>query len=181
MPSSPGASLRRLRSMPRRRAQLRRRARARSSAHYVGYVEDDETPEAIMKKFEALERVQQAMTQQPPAGGDGGAAGGAAGGEADVKQLTEEQLQEVFKPTSVFTVKSATAGPEFLYGHGATRLRACASAVLARLVPNPSCLRLQLTLLLRQTATTTTTRIAAKTSGPLPSCRRGARAPSREA
>ena len=102
-----------------RRAALRRRL-PRSSAHYVGYVEDDETPEAIMKKFEALERVQQATTLQQAAGGDGGAAG--ADGVADGK-LTEEQLQEVFKQTSVFTVKSATAGPEFLYGHGASRLR----------------------------------------------------------
>ena len=82
----------------------------------MGYVEDDETPEAIMKKFEALERVQQAVTQQQAAGGDGGAAGG--DDVADGK-LTEEQLQEVFKQTSVFTVKSATAGPEFMYGHGA--------------------------------------------------------------
>lgn len=28
-----------------------------SAVHYVGYVEDDETPEAIMKKFEAMEMV----------------------------------------------------------------------------------------------------------------------------
>ena len=71
-----------------------------------------------MKKFEALERVQQAVTQQQAAGGDGGAAGG--DDVADGK-LTEEQLQEVFKQTSVFTVKSATAGPEFLYGNGASK------------------------------------------------------------
>ena len=31
-----------------------------SAVHYVGYVEDDETPEMIMKKFEALERVKRA-------------------------------------------------------------------------------------------------------------------------
>lgn len=29
-----------------------------SSVHFVGYVEDEETPEMIMKKFEALERIQ---------------------------------------------------------------------------------------------------------------------------
>jgi hypothetical protein len=28
-----------------------------SAVHYVGYVEDDETPEMIMKKFEELEKV----------------------------------------------------------------------------------------------------------------------------
>ncbi|GIL76994.1 hypothetical protein Vretimale_3276 [Volvox reticuliferus] len=31
-----------------------------SAIHYVGYVEDDETPEMIMKKFEELERIQKA-------------------------------------------------------------------------------------------------------------------------
>jgi hypothetical protein len=31
---------------------------APSSSHYVGYVEEDETPEMIMKKFEQLERIQ---------------------------------------------------------------------------------------------------------------------------
>lgn len=39
----------------------RRRAAARatvpSAVHYLGYVEEDETPEAIMKKFEELEKV----------------------------------------------------------------------------------------------------------------------------
>jgi hypothetical protein len=100
---------------------------ARSSTHYVGYVEDDETPEAIMKKFEALERVQHAVAR--PAGegegegagagadGGGGSGGGADGGEQQV--LTEEQLLEVFKQTSVFTVRSALAGLEFMHGHGA--------------------------------------------------------------
>ena len=28
-----------------------------SAVHYVGYVEDEETPEMIMKKFEELEKV----------------------------------------------------------------------------------------------------------------------------
>lgn len=28
-----------------------------SAIHYVGYVEEDETPEMIMKKFEELEKV----------------------------------------------------------------------------------------------------------------------------
>ncbi|GFR49407.1 hypothetical protein Agub_g11459, partial [Astrephomene gubernaculifera] len=31
-----------------------------SAIHYVGYVEDDETPEMIMKKFEELERIKKA-------------------------------------------------------------------------------------------------------------------------
>lgn len=28
-----------------------------SAIHYIGYVEEDETPEMIMKKFEELEKV----------------------------------------------------------------------------------------------------------------------------
>lgn len=55
-----------------------------AATHYVGYVEDDETPEMIMKKFEELERIKAA------AGAGGGkrsalsvaAAAGAAGGAA---------------------------------------------------------------------------------------------------
>ncbi len=34
-----------------------------SAIHYVGYVEDDETPEMIMKKFEELERIKQAAAE----------------------------------------------------------------------------------------------------------------------
>jgi len=82
-----------------------------------------------MKKFEALERVQQATAQQP-AGGDGGATdgAGAGAGAAGMELLTEAQLQEVFKQTSVFTVKSATAGPESMYGHGTLRPSSIAAA-----------------------------------------------------
>ncbi len=79
-----------------------------------------------MKKFEALERVQHAVARPAGegegegagagAGADGGG-GGADGGEQQV--LTEEQLLEVFKQTSVFTVRSALAGLEFMHGHGA--------------------------------------------------------------
>ena len=46
---------------PRRRAAAKHRStQLPSAAHYVGYVEDDESPEMIMRKFEALERVKQA-------------------------------------------------------------------------------------------------------------------------
>jgi hypothetical protein len=34
-----------------------RKTAAPSAVHYVGYVEDNETPEMIMKKFEELEKV----------------------------------------------------------------------------------------------------------------------------
>lgn len=45
-------------SRPKRRCSTRNKAAAAPSAvHYVGYVEEDETPEAIMKKFEELDKV----------------------------------------------------------------------------------------------------------------------------
>ena len=52
---------------PRRHCAARRTA-APSAVHYVGYVEDEETPEMIMKKFEELEKVRsksQALTRTP--------------------------------------------------------------------------------------------------------------------
>ena len=41
---------------PKRRCAAAKTAMP-SAIHYVGYVEDDETPEAIMRKFEELEKV----------------------------------------------------------------------------------------------------------------------------
>lgn len=40
-----------------RRHCVARKVAAPSAVHYVGYVEDEETPEMIMKKFEELEKV----------------------------------------------------------------------------------------------------------------------------
>jgi len=70
------------------------KAQGPSAAHYVGYVEDDETIEAIMKKFEAVERVQKR-------GGDEG-----TGADAELPPMTEEQLEEVFRQTSVRSLRS---------------------------------------------------------------------------
>jgi hypothetical protein len=41
---------------PRRRC-VASKSSMPSAIHYVGYVEEDETPEMIMKKFEELEKV----------------------------------------------------------------------------------------------------------------------------
>ncbi|KAI9226676.1 MAG: hypothetical protein DHS80DRAFT_32484 [Piptocephalis tieghemiana] len=104
-----------------------------SAAHYVGYVEDEESVEAIMRKFEELERIQQELslnkedTPMIPAekstlveGGEDKASGEgtnppiAQENEGDVPsgggkqaELTEEQLEEVFRRTSSFTLLSA--------------------------------------------------------------------------
>ena len=42
---------------PKRRCAQRLAHNLPSASHYVGYVEEDETPEMIMKKFEELDRV----------------------------------------------------------------------------------------------------------------------------
>lgn len=114
-----------------------------SAVHYVGYVEDDETPESIARKFEELDRIQAAARgvapqhadaatpvsgtaaadadAQPSAMTDDGDvlsaadAAHAAAGPADPQPasqegLTDEQLMEVFKQTSIFTVRSAAEG-----------------------------------------------------------------------
>jgi len=121
-----------------------------SAVHYVGYVEDEETPEMIMKKFEALEAVRSAAEERAAArraerelrdGGEGeagqggeGAAGDAAGaargdgvarGPGDAGPappspgdggLQDEHLVEVFKQTSMFSVKTAQLGGGFFEG-----------------------------------------------------------------
>ncbi len=144
----------------------RRRAATRntvpSAVHYLGYVEEDETPEAIMKKFEELEKVRallssddskeqrslaaeaqacgaliaqvisagrtaqvmaaagaaneaQRDTREAEAGGAEAAQPGEGAGLVQAG-LTEDQLMEVFKQTSIFNVRSAMAGNEALLG-----------------------------------------------------------------
>lgn len=79
-----------------------------SAVHYVGYVEDDETPEMIMSKFQELEEIQK---QEPK--------------ELEEKmethkdgdhQLTDDQLLQVFKQTSMFNVKTALQNNAMLAG-----------------------------------------------------------------
>ncbi|KAK9761102.1 hypothetical protein K7432_014236 [Basidiobolus ranarum] len=107
--------------MSERRTRRRPRQNA-SAAHYVGYVEDNESVEAIMKKFEELEKIQteiakskahQTVNEVETVDVSSDIASGASEvvvtdlPETKIEQgLTEEQLEEVFKQTSVFTVKS---------------------------------------------------------------------------
>lgn len=103
-----------------------------SNAHYVGYVEDEESVDAIMKKFEELERIQNEFSSlkvdTPSAGESSGSndiskrnTRSIASEKEDTTMLeapldnstessglTQEQLEEVFKRTSAFTVQSAT-------------------------------------------------------------------------
>jgi hypothetical protein len=94
-----------------------------SAVHYVGYVEDDETPEMIMAKFSELEKIKLAQKEgkKAEAAADGDqpqGEKGAADEESEPSQeedgLSDEQLLEVFKQTSMFSVKTALLDNEML-------------------------------------------------------------------
>lgn len=79
----------------------------------------------IMKKFETLERLQANATATTAAAAEGDVAEGAAGGPEPAGEdggLTEEQLMEVFRQTSQFTVKAALEGNDILAGAGPPEL-----------------------------------------------------------
>lgn len=114
------------------------------ATHYVGYVEDEETPEMIMKKFEEMERIkaasrrpaeQQQAAQQAdtdaagPSGATAAPGAAARSGASDVATeqlaaaaaagddegpLDQQQLQEIFKATSMYNVKSLLGNNEAL-------------------------------------------------------------------
>lgn len=104
-----------------RRGCVQRRTAMPSAVHYVGYVEDDETPEMIMKKFEELERVREQAKMEVKSH------------DADLpddqqnkenvpgEHLNDEQLLEVFKQTSMFNVKTVLVNNEVLLHGGDQR------------------------------------------------------------
>jgi len=107
---------------PRRRCQ--KQHKAPDPSYYLGYVDDEETPEMIMKKFEALERLQQSKTIQKQQDDSRGphislegkdvdeAAVNSGDGYDSSLQLTAEEQAELFKQTSFFTVDMLRDGGE---------------------------------------------------------------------
>ena len=104
-----------------------------SAAHYVGYVEDEETPEMIMKKFEELERIMALGAERSTTKEDGNGSetpqpeketdervvdGERSGGDPTAASLSEAQLNELFTQTSMFTVRTALDGNDLLYAGG---------------------------------------------------------------
>lgn len=77
----------------------------------MGYVEDEETPESIARKFEELERIQSRLrnaaaasaAERPARDGNGSDVG-----PMSQDELSEEQLMEVFQQTSSFTASFAS-------------------------------------------------------------------------
>jgi len=96
-----------------------------NAALYVGYVEDDETPEMIMKKFAQMEAMQQAVQQSKPAKrssksdkaemSDSDEEAGGAGAGASGSGLTEEQLVSLFNDTSYYSLNSLQRNNDIMF------------------------------------------------------------------
>ncbi|KAI7817663.1 hypothetical protein BC939DRAFT_415875 [Gamsiella multidivaricata] len=133
-------------SRPRRKP---RKAVNINNAHYVGYVEENESIEAIMKKFEELARMEEEFAKSKAVdssssagdaalGSGSGSGSGSRSGEIELPTdtdgelllgvekvqnkpnedsgFTDEQLQEIFRRTSGFTVRSMLRDtPEDIY------------------------------------------------------------------
>jgi hypothetical protein len=63
----------------------------RSASHFVGYVLDDEPIDAIMRKFEELERFERELAEKT----------------VEPTAMSEKDLEELFKRTSNYTVEAA--------------------------------------------------------------------------
>ena len=84
--------------------------------HYVGYVEEDETPEQIMAKFEQLEKIQREAEEAKKAAAEAKRAAAEENGDvvdeeadanAENEDFDEELLVKVFRQTSQFSLKRA--------------------------------------------------------------------------
>lgn len=92
-----------------------------SASHYVGYVEDEESIDAIMKKFQELERLQCELQTTPtptlsnseasvvPTDDDTSIASTPVADQGSVNEsgLTQAQLEELFIRTSSFSLTNA--------------------------------------------------------------------------
>eukprot|EP00166_Cyanidium_caldarium_P005839 ctg_740.g174 len=98
-------------SRPRRRV-AERSARRRAPvtvdpSYYLGYADDDETPEMIMRKFEALEKIQaEKATRDPDVHNGEEIADEASSRSSEPRgtELTAAEQAELFRQTSYFTV-----------------------------------------------------------------------------
>lgn len=91
--SRPGRSCKRAKR-PAANAQLP------SASHYLGYVEENETPEMIMRKFAELDalRARAVSSSTQP-----------SNQEACPAPMTEADMNQLFKQTSLFNVRSTIA------------------------------------------------------------------------
>jgi len=84
-----------------------------SSSLYLGYVEDEETIESIMKKFEEMEKLKKEIAEQKEKEREKNNAEGVQENENnnddDDMSFTEEQYEELFKRTASFTPETLDA------------------------------------------------------------------------
>ncbi len=112
---------------PKRR---RRRKKANSDlpppneSLYLGYVEDGETVDMIMKKFEKLDEIKQQIsaeskeeTEENADNSESKRSAEGAGAPSGDQALSEDALLKVFQQTSNFTVKSAVKAQHADYDH----------------------------------------------------------------
>ena len=69
-----------------------------SAMHYVGYVEEDETPEMIMAKFAHLEQIQKEQEEAKKTAAEAKAAAKAAAVDAAELRLAAAQSVSALKP-----------------------------------------------------------------------------------
>ena len=104
-------------SRSKRRCVLRKTV-VPDAVHYVGYVEEEETPEMIMKKFEELEKIMAKNSTDSGKADQQGEVQDDSGAELKEAKTQEEldhaQLQEIFKATSVFSVKAVLGNNQAL-------------------------------------------------------------------
>jgi len=80
-----------------------------SAALWVGYTDDSETPEMIMKKFEALEKIQQEQREKEAVVTTETTENGQQS-EAKESELNQDQLETLFKETSSFSIGMLNKG-----------------------------------------------------------------------
>jgi len=96
-----------------------------NAALYVGYVEDDETPEMIMKKFQMMEDMQQAAKKANApqnAGKNPSKSSKAEMSDSDDEEnnagggaLNEEQLAQLFNQTSYYSINSLQKNNDIMF------------------------------------------------------------------
>ena len=78
-----------------------------SASWYLGYVEDGESVEMIEKKFEALEELNKQITTD----GSAPLEGECEGSDTNAPKLSEQQMEDMFKKTSYFSLQEAASPP----------------------------------------------------------------------
>ena len=100
------------RRRPKRKASENvrtRRKNAPSSVHYVGYVEDDESVEAIMKKFEIMEEIKEEHKKKQDEARLEREEAAAAEGEGEGTPLKDIANVKMENVTAIFQIKKKRA------------------------------------------------------------------------